>query len=120
MAAVDVTTLSNGDDVLSASFSHSRAGRLRVVFQAGWRAGGGDLDSNGTITLRCYLGSGVDRQTALISGFAATATLELDYPGGLVAVPLGMEYAAHTVAGPIAMWMERLVCACELKSTVTA
>lgn len=119
MAAVSVTTLSNGDDVLSAAFEHSRAGRLRVVYQARWTINGGDIDSAGTISLRCYLGAGAARQTAMISGFAATATLETDYPGGLEALPLGMEYANHTVSGPVAMTLDKLVCACELKQALT-
>lgn len=109
MAAVNVTTLTSGDVIRSGLFAHAHAGRLQVNFQGAWRINGGDYDSAGDIVLRCFVGSGPGRLTALLNAATATAQIDITYPGGLVAVPLGWEYVAHEVAGPVLMNWTKLL-----------
>jgi hypothetical protein len=98
----------------SGTFTHPASGRLQVVFRGAWTADdaewtGGDWD----ILLRCYVGSGGARRTAMVSLRNSTATIEVPYTGG-AEVHVGMEYVTHGFGTAATVTAKDLTIACHL------
>lgn len=99
-------------------FSDPADCRLQVVFTCEWAVNEGEWTS-GTwdILLRCYVGSGATRRTAMISLRNPTATIEVPYTGG-TEVPVGMEYVTHGFGGTGTVEAHKLSIACHRLKTV--
>lgn len=99
----------------TGSFSSPNAGRLQVSFSAQWGSNTGDLGAGVKLFIRVYIGSGGDLQTGIMAFNAGeSAFLERDYPGGNVAVPVGMEYVSHTLVGPSSVGINKCRITCVL------
>lgn len=94
----------------TGSFSDDRAGVLVVKLTATFTANtyhdagfpntGNDGTSN--ISIRGYAGpSGSPNYTNVVDKYNLESTIELDYPGGSVAWPVGVEEVAHKNPGGI-------------------
>lgn len=101
----------------SGVFSHPDAGRLRVIFNGKWWVNSGDpvfTYGSWELILRAFVGSGAGRSTALMAVGVNTAVVELEYAGGYVMVPVGMEYVSHHLAGAGTVAAYNLRVACHL------
>lgn len=79
----------------TGTFNSARTGWLQVVFSGRWLVDGAEWAAGADdLVLRCYVGEGADRRTAMLSVRNPTATIELDYTAG-TDVAVGMEYVSH-------------------------
>lgn len=91
---------------ISGTFSHAKAGRIRVAFSgtfeygtyrdAGFPYGDADNASSVNIVVRPYVGPVGSRVYGEpIDRYAPAVVFEVDYPGGNVSWPVGSEEVAH-------------------------
>lgn len=73
-----------------------------MSFTGQWGSNTGDRNAGVQLAIRAFVGaSGPSRQTSVMMFNAGeSALIERDYPGGGVAVPVGMEYIEHLLVGP--------------------
>lgn len=96
----------------SGTFNTGRSGTLQVVFSGRWQVDGAEWASGADdLQLRCYVGEGATRRTAMIGLRNPTATVEVPYTAD-TSVAVGMEYVLHgfDLADEVAALDLRIAC----------
>ena len=102
----------------AGNFSSQHSGRLLITFGGRWLVEGSSswmyLHGDWELRLVGYVGGGTNRRVCPLSINANSAILEYDYPGGNVAVPVGMEEAGHSFGGAGSVSATDLMVRCRL------